>query len=119
MVESAFAMVLLVVLALGVIEVALTLYARNVVLASAHEGARAAIEVGADPGSARAVATHTVRRSAGRLVEGLRVSVADTRLAGRSIVHVVVTGKLRPPGPLPALLPVSASATLTREEPVP
>lgn len=112
-------MVMVIGLALGVIEIALTLYARNVVEASAHQGARAAIELGADPATAQDVAYRTVRRAAGGLVQDLNVRVGTRRLAGRDVVRVMVTGRLRPPGPIPALVAVSATSTLTKQERVP
>ena len=55
-VESIFAMVFIIVLLLGVVQVAFVLYARNVVAASAHEGARAIVERGSRSDDAASVA---------------------------------------------------------------
>src|SRR5687768_13461790 len=46
LIESTFALVLLMFLVLGTIEVAFALYGRNVVLNAAHQAARTAVEVG-------------------------------------------------------------------------
>jgi Flp pilus assembly protein TadG len=118
-VESTVALLFVTIVSLGVIEVALTLYARNVVQAAAHEGARAAIEVGTDPITATGLASHTVRQAAGGLVQDLEVSTETARVGGREVVRVVVSGRLHPPGPLPALLPIRAGSTLTGQGPVP
>ena len=97
-VESLLAIVILLFLALGVIEVAFALYGRNVVAASAHEGARAGIEVGRSSSDAAAVASRAVRS-------------AD----GDGVVRVRVSGTLESFGPVPFPIPVSAGATATRD----
>lgn len=114
-VEVTAAIVLLMVLVLGVIEVALALYGRNVALASAHEGARAAVEFGGSPTQARARARATAARAAGRLIRDLRVSAYTTEVAGRSLARVHVTGKLRLYGPVPLPVPVSATSSVFRD----
>ena len=106
---------LLLLLVLGVIEVAFALYGRNVVLSSAHEGARAAVELGRDPSDAIAVARRVVAQSAGGLVDELDVDVgiADN---DRSVVVVVdVSGLIRSWGPVPLPVPVSVRATASRD----
>ena len=113
--DSIFAIVMLVILSLGVIQLALTLYARNVVYAAAHEGARSAIEVGAAPGAAQAAAVHTVETSAGGLVRHLGVTVGPGRRGETPVIQVRVTGELDPPGPLPVTLPVDVTSTLPDE----
>jgi len=110
---ASISMVLL--LALGAIEVAFALYARNVLAASAHEGARAAIELGRSPEDAVAVAGATVRRAAGGLVSDLDISVATGAVNGRSVVRVHVTGSLKPFGPVPLPMRFSNTATSTRQ----
>jgi Flp pilus assembly protein TadG len=118
-VESVFSIALLMLMVLGVVEIAFTLYARNVVAASAHEGARAAIERGRTAAEARALAEDTVRQSAGGLIDDLAVGV-DTRAAGdHSVVNVVVTGTVRPFGPVPLPVRVRSQATLIGEFRVP
>ena len=102
-------------LVLGVIEVAFALYGRNVVLASAHEGARAAVELGRDPGEAAAIAEQTVRRATGSLVEDLQVNVSTHRLAGASIVSVRVTGVVDAFGPVPFPIHVDTVARAAME----
>ena len=113
-VETVFAMAILLFLVLGTVQVAFAVYARNVMAASAHEGARAAIELGRSPADAVAVARRTVVRSAGGLVEGLRVSVTIQRIGADSVVRVRISGWLKALGPVPLPLPVDAVATSTR-----
>jgi Flp pilus assembly protein TadG len=109
--ESIFAIVMLVVLTLGAVQVAFALYARNVVMSAAHEGARAVVERGAISEDAQAVAFAVVERSAGGLVDGLRVDVTTSGSAVR--VHVRAT--TAPFGPVPVALPLGATATSFRE----
>jgi Flp pilus assembly protein TadG len=113
-VETVFALAILLFLVLGTVQVAFALYGRNVVAASAHEGARAAIELGRNPADAIGVARRTVFRSAGGLVEGLRVGVRVDRAGAASFVRVRVTGRLKALGPAPLPLPVDTVATSTR-----
>ncbi|HYI46479.1 MAG TPA: TadE family protein [Actinomycetota bacterium] len=114
-VESIFAIVFILFLALGVIEVAFALYGRNVVMSSAHEGARAAVEYGRDPQQAAAIAEDTVRRAAGALVSDLRVAVSTTSSGGTSTVRVRVQGLVDPFGPVPFTMPVDTLVSATRE----
>ena len=113
-IETVFAVGILLFLALGTVQVAFALYARNVMAASAHEGARAAIELGRSPADAIAVARRTVVRSAGGLVEGLRVGVTIQSTGTDSVVRVRIRGWLKALGPVPLPLPVDAVATSTR-----
>jgi Flp pilus assembly protein TadG len=115
LVETIFATAALMLLVLGTIEVALALYARNVVEASAHEGARAGIELGRKPNDAAAVAQRTVRQAAGGLVDHLRVTVTTQDIGLRSLLRVRVSGNLESFGPVPVSIPVAATATLARE----
>jgi Flp pilus assembly protein TadG len=112
-------MVFLLVLVLGVIEIALALYGRNVLLSSAHEGARSAVELGRTPADAEHIAADTVRRSAGGLVENLAVGVAVREVGGRARASVRVSGVLKAFGPVPARIPVSAVAHASRDATVP
>lgn len=114
-VETVFALLLLLVLVLGTIEVAFAVYARNVVAAAAHEAARAGIELGRRPSDAATLARTTVVRSAGGLVRDLEVSTTVRRSGARSLVSVRVSGVLRSFGPVPLPIPVSSTATVTRE----
>ena len=116
-VESVFAVVFLIFMALAVTQVGLALYARNVISSSAHEAARAAIELGRDPQDAVAVAQRTVRSAAGGLVGDIAVEVT-TRPAGESsLVVVQVAGRVRSLGPIPLPVPVKTQASSTMEAP--
>jgi hypothetical protein len=116
-VEATFAMVLLMVFALGVMQVALVLYGRNVLAASAHEGARAAVELGRGPSDAIEVAEKTVRIAAGGLVDHLEVSVTVSHgVRGRTATRVQVAGVLSALGPVPLPIPVSVAATAVSEK---
>jgi hypothetical protein len=118
-IEFIFAMAVLLLMTLGAIEVALVLYGRNVIMASAHEGARAAVELGRARGDATRIATGTVRRAAGGLVDDLTVGVAFEDNAGRSEARVRVSGVLRAIGPVPVRIPVSVVGRATRPNLVP
>jgi hypothetical protein len=113
-IEVIFALAVLMFLTLGAIEVAVVLYGRNVVMASAHEGARAAIELGTTRAEATGVAATTVQRAAGGLVDDLRVGVALDDTGGRSRARVRVSGALRAIGPVPMRIPVSVVARASR-----
>jgi len=99
--EAIFAIVFLMVLAMGIAQLALTLYGRNVVIASAHEGARAATELGRDVGEAEDIARRTVRSAAGSLVENMDIVVTTTTAGDDTIVRVRLTGRLAAIGPVP------------------
>ncbi len=114
-VESVFAIVFLLFLVLAVLQLAFVLYARNVVAASVHEGARAAVELGRSPTEAVPVATESVRRSAGNLVDGLVIDVDTKQVGSRVLVVVRARGELESFGPIPLPVPVSVTATSTRE----
>jgi hypothetical protein len=113
-VESIFAVLILLVLVLGTIEVAFALYTRNVVASAAHEGARAAIELGRNPSDAMAVARSSVEHAAGGLVRDLRVDTTVRRTGSQSLVVVRVRGIMRSFGPVPLPVPLSATASVTR-----
>jgi uncharacterized membrane protein YeiH len=108
-------MLFLMLLVFGTIEVSLALYGRNVVAAAAHEGARAALELGRGPESAAAIARATVRHSSGALVRDLRVDVIPLTTGSTSYVRVRVAGWLRLAGPIPVPVPVTAIATVSQE----
>ena len=111
-IESLFAVILLLFLVLGTIEVAFALYGRNVIMSSAHEAARAAVELGRDPQEAAELARVTVDRSAGGLARDLHVGVevVDTG------VRVRVSGIVDAFGPIPFPFPVRAVATAAADE---
>lgn len=113
-VETSFALLLVLFLVLGSMEVAFALYGRNVVLSSAHEAARAAVELGRLPDEAEALAAATVERSAGGIVDGLVVDVGMSRTDVLT-VRVRVRALVDPWGPIPYRMPVTADATATRE----
>jgi hypothetical protein len=115
LVETVLSIFFMMLLVLGTIEVSLTLYGRNVVAAAAHEGARAALELGRDTDSAAAVARSTVRRSSGALVRDLKVEVLPETVGSTSYVRVRVAGWLRVAGPVPVPVPVTATATVSKQ----
>jgi hypothetical protein len=100
-VETTFALLICLVLVLGTIEVALSLYARNVVLSAAHEAARAAVEVGSDANAASIAAEQTVQRAAGGLIRGLDIRVSIREMAESRAALIRLSATVVPPGPLP------------------
>lgn len=114
-VESLFGMFVLLFLVVGTIQVALTLYARNVVMAAVHDGARAAIEVGAAEADSDQVAHAVIERAAGALVNDLEVATQTGSNFERYEVRVVARGTLDVPGPIPVDMPVTFQASTSRE----
>ena len=114
LVESVAAMLLLLILVFGVIEIAYLLYARNVVRASAHEGARAALELGRTPQEASFVAESSVRRAVGGLVRDIDVLTATRSSDGSTFVSVSVRADVRGFGPIPIPAKVDAVARVSR-----
>jgi hypothetical protein len=114
LVESIFAIVFLLVLAMGVAQLALSLYGRNVVIASAHEGARAATELGRSVHEAEAIARRTTRSATGSLVDDLKVEVRSEPLGDHTRITVRLTGRLAAIGPVPISVPIDARATSIR-----
>ncbi|MGH2828331.1 MAG: TadE/TadG family type IV pilus assembly protein [Actinomycetota bacterium] len=112
--ESIFAIAFLMALALGISQLALTLYGRNVVIASAHEGARAATELGRDVNEAEIIARRTTRSAAGSLVEDLEVIVNTQPDGDDLLVTVRLSGQLASIGPVPLALPIEVLATSVR-----
>lgn len=116
-VQAIFAIAFFMLLAICVVQVAMLLYARNIVAASAHEGARAAAELGRNPRAAVAIARETIEKSAGRLLDSVDVGVTVQSMNGQSIVTVDVSGRLEYPGPIPVSPTITAHASATREAP--
>jgi hypothetical protein len=114
LVESIFGIVFLMILSLGVAQLALTLYGRNVVIASAHEGARAATELGRDPGEAEAIALRTTRSATGSLVDDLEIEVVTEPVGNDDLVTVRLRGRLAAVGPVPITIPVEIQASSVR-----
>ena len=114
-VESVFAILILLFLALGTIQVGLTLYARNVVQAAVHDGSRAVVEIGNRDVDADAVVREVIGRSAGGLVDELLIDTSIERTADRLFVHVRAGGLLTAPGPIPVDLPITVDSTSSRE----
>ncbi|MGH2808185.1 MAG: TadE/TadG family type IV pilus assembly protein [Actinomycetota bacterium] len=115
--ESIFGIILVMTLVLGVIQVGLALYARNVVAAATHEGARAAIELGARDGDAVAITRRTIHDAAGGVTRDLSVDATQERSGDEVAVHVRVEAMLEPFGPIPISIPVVATATASRARP--
>lgn len=105
-------MALVLAVAAGTMQVALFLFARNMVQASAHEAARAAAERGTRESEARAVATRMSRGAIGGMTRGLAVDLEKRRVGERDVVTVQVATRIAPPGPLPVSVMVRASATV-------
>ena len=114
-VESVFAIFVLMFMTLGLIQIALTLYARNVVMAAAHDGARAAVVIGPSRSNGAEVARGVVQQSAGSMVEGLEVSERFVESSERLTAVIVVSGRLSPSGPIPFDVPISIEASASRE----
>lgn len=114
-VESVFGIILVMTLVLGVVQVGLALYARNVVTAATHEGARAAIELGARDSDAVRVAQRTIEEAAGGVTRDLVVRTTQERSDDEVGVHVRVEAMLEPFGPIPISIPVVATASTTRD----
>lgn len=110
---------ILMLLVLGVMEIALALYGRNVLISSAHEGARAAVERGRDPQEAGAIARRIVESAAGGLIDDLEVAVVEQQVGFSSVIRVTVSGVVNSLGPVPLPIPVSTNASATREVEVP
>ena len=110
------AIVLLLTLALGVVQVSLVLYARNVVISASHEAARALVELGRDPDEGHQIALTTVRNASGGLLGDPRVQIDAITSGDRYVIRVRVAGMIQTFGPVPITVPVSVSATAMRED---
>jgi len=118
-VETIFAFVFVMILALGVVQIAFTLYARNIVMTSAHEAARAAVERGRTEAEAHAIVRRVLRQGAGGIFRATRVQVVRRVEGTRLVVSVAVAGTIRSLGPFPASLPVTARGGAAGEAVVP
>ena len=114
-VESLFGMFVLLFLVVGTIQIALTLYARNIVMASVHDGARAAIEIGGSEDEAQAIARRVIEQSAGSLVSDLEVGAVSHSDSERYWVRVIASGRLDVPGPIPIDIPITVDTATGRE----
>ena len=109
-VESVFALVFLLTLLLGTVQVVFTLYARNVVQAAAHEGVRSAIERGGTGQGAEETARRAVQSAAGGLLTDVDIVASRSALRDGALITLAVSGRLRSLGPLPLRMPVDATA---------
>ena len=116
-VQAIFAITFFMILAMGVVQVVMLLYARNMVAASAHEGARAAVELGRNPHLADEIARATIRDSTGELIDDAVVDVTVQARGGRSLVVVDVSGRLSYPGLLPFSPSLTARSSASKEIP--
>jgi hypothetical protein len=114
-VESIFAIVLLMMLTVGTIQVALALYGRNLVASAAHEAARAGIEHGSSVSESEGIAASMVETAGGRLVRELDVQVEADEDERVRTVRVRITGTIDVLGPLPLPIPVDARASAATE----
>ena len=113
--ESIPAILLVLLTGVGVMQVVLTLYGANMLRASAHEAARAAVARHSTGTDARRAAIDLVRAAAGGIVDGLRVRIAIDERTTHRLVRVHVSGKLVAPGPIPVAVPITATATASKE----
>lgn len=118
-VETIFAFVFVMTLALGVIQIAFSLYARNIVMTSTHEAARAAVERGRTEAEVHAIVRRVLGQGAGGVFRATRVEVVRHVEGTRLVVSVAVAGTIRSLGPFPASLPVTARAGAAGEAAVP
>jgi Flp pilus assembly protein TadG len=118
-VESVGAILFLTLLMMGVVHVGLVLYARNVLAASAHEGARAGLELGRTEAEAQQVARVVVRRAAGRAVRDLQVSSSTDAVGSSNLFTVQVSGRAASSVLFPSLGRISVTASVTRRHEVP
>lgn len=107
--------VLVVTVFLGVLQVALYLHVRNVVVASVAEGAREAANADRDCADGAARAYDLVARSVGtRVADGLRLESCDVvDHEGVPVVRLSVSGEV----PLLLPLPLRATAHAVEEAP--
>lgn len=118
-IESTFALLLLLLLVLGTIEVAFALYGRNVILSSAHEAARAGIELGRSPEESEAIAKTTMLTAAGGIVDDMDIGVRVLEQGSLSIVAVHVEGTVDAWGPLPFPFRVATVASASTDRVAP
>ena len=117
-VESTLVVVVLVVLFLAVFQVGLYVHVRNVVVASAAEGAREAAGADVADASLAAARTEAILRSTlgSGTVDGLRVTSTFTTSSGVPVVEVQVRGAVPTVfEPVGDLLPLTASARALKE----
>jgi len=114
--HAVFGIAIMMILTLGAIQVALAVYSGNVVRASAHEAARAAIEVDGSPDDARRAAAEVLRRSARNLVDDASISIARRDRGAGSVVIVEVRARHKTPGLVPLTFPIRARASALVEE---
>lgn len=112
MLETIFGVVLLMVIAVGSIQVALLLYSRNLVQASAHEAARAALVKGLDDDEARTIAGRVVHRSLSPVTRDIEVALERSRTGSQMVVSVQVRAVAEPSGPIPIAVPVYSAAEI-------
>ena len=114
-VETVAAIVLLLIMVLGLVQVAFALYARNVVASSVHEGARAVVELNASAARAPAVARRAALSSAGGLIDDLEMAVATTVSDREVLVRVRARATIDAPGPVLVSIPIEVTASATKE----
>jgi Flp pilus assembly protein TadG len=117
-VEFAFISVLLVLLLLGVMQVAVYLYVRNVVAASAAEGARYGADADVDSGLGGPRASQLVTRSVGGRVAGQVPCAAaeEPGAGGTTLVAVRCRGRLSVFfAPLGRALPIDVTGRSLKE----
>jgi hypothetical protein len=113
LVETALVMPLLIVLSLGLLQVALYAHARDVLLGAAQEGARLAAEDGRALEDGLTRVNDVARAGLGTTVEPLRTQVRREP----ETVEIVIDTSLSPILPLPLAggLPLHVRASMSRE----
>jgi len=113
LVETALIMPLLLMLSLGLLQVALYAHARDVLLGAAQEGARLAAEDGRSAQDGLARVNDLARADLGSTVEPLQIQL----LGNAEVIEITIDSSVRPilPLPLPDGLPVHVRASVSRE----
>jgi len=110
--EFALVAVLALTIALALLQLAVFLYQRNVVMAALSDGARLAATAGREPAEGRTAACTLLEQGVGDGCERIQVSVAERD----GVIVLTATGRL--PGYLPMVpdLPVRLTARMHDEE---
>ena len=115
-VDIVFAILFLLVLGLGVMQVALTLYGRNTLISATHESARAAVELARSQDEIEAIAEQHARGAAGGLIKDMSIDATVSTDGPRTSVIVSVQAKVRAFGPLPVSIPIRTQAAAHVDE---
>lgn len=115
-VDVVFAILFLLLLALGVMQVALSLYGRNTLISATHESARTAVELGRSEDEIEAIAAKHAREAAGGLIKDMSIEATVSADGPRTSVTVSVQAQVHAFGPLPVSVPVRTQAVAHIDE---